>query len=380
MIRTQAHLGFISALLALLMLLGGMTAANAHEIRPSIASLAFQNDGTYSLSIDTNVEALIARIGGEHDDTDNAPTAEQYNRLRGLAPAELEAEFKKFAVDWLKSGILKFGDQVADLTVEDITIPEIGDVEAPRDTIVVLRGALTGGARQFVWSWPQESGASVLRVERPGQELQAQFFDAGEVSEAFDIGVAAPRSFMAKSWDYLVIGYTHILPKGLDHILFVLGLFLLATTWRPLIWQVTAFTLAHSVTLGLGLYGVVNISPSIVEPLIALSIVYVAVENVLTNKLHAWRPLIVFGFGLLHGLGFAGILTEIGMPRSDFVLGLVSFNVGVELGQLTVILLAWLAVGWAMKKDWYRQRIVIPASLLIAAIGAYWFLERTILS
>ncbi len=133
----------------------------------------------------------------------------------------------------------------------------------------------------------------------------------------------------------------------------------------------------HSVTLALGLYGVVNISPSIVEPLIALSIVYVAVENIFTSKLHAWRPIVVFMFGLLHGLGFAGILTEIGLPRSDFLLGLVTFNIGVELGQLTVIALAFVFVGWFANRPGYRNAITIPASCAIAAIGAWWFVERT---
>ena len=102
-------------------------------------------------------------------------------------------------------------------------------------------------------------------------------------------------------------------------------------------------------------------------------------ENIFTQKLHVWRPIIVFVFGLLHGLGFAGILTEIGLPPSDFILGLIAFNVGVEFGQLAVIALAFLVVGWFVNKPWYRSRVVIPASLAIAAMGAFWFVERTFL-
>ena len=111
----------------------------------------------------------------------------------------------------------------------------------------------------------------------------------------------------------------------------------------------------------------------------SLSIVYVAVENLFTSKLHPWRPVIVFAFGLLHGLGFAGILTEIGLPPSDFILGLIAFNVGVELGQLAVIALAFLAVGWFINQSWYRARVVVPASLAIAAMGAWWCVERVFL-
>ncbi len=142
----------------------------------------------------------------------------------------------------------------------------------------------------------------------------------------------------------------------------------------------TAFTLAHTVTLALGLLQIVSLPPSIVEPLIAASIVYVAIENTLVNKLHRWRPVIVFGFGLLHGLGFAGVLGAIGLPTNAFVTGLIAFNVGVELGQLTVIALAYLAVGlWCGKANWYRRLVVVPSSLVIAAIGFWWMIERTLL-
>ena len=120
----------------------------------------------------------------------------------------------------------------------------------------------------------------------------------------------------------------------------MVGLFLLGTRWRPLLLQVTLFTIAHSVTLGLSMLGIVSLPSSIVEPLIAFSIAYVAVENLFTTELSPWRGALVFLFGLLHGLGFAGVLGELGMPRGQFGLALVSFNVGVELGQLSVIALA----------------------------------------
>lgn len=176
---------------------------------------------------------------------------------------------------------------------------------------------------------------------------------------------------------YLKLGFTHILPRGLDHVLFVLGIFLLCVRLRPVLWQVSAFTLAHTITLALTIYGVVSLPARIVEPLIALSIVYVAVENVFTAKLHAWRPLVVFCFGLLHGMGFAGVLSEIGLPRSEFVPALLSFNAGVEGGQLMVILVAFLLIGAPFRdKPWYRRRIVIPGSLLIAAVGLYWTVTR----
>ncbi len=178
---------------------------------------------------------------------------------------------------------------------------------------------------------------------------------------------------------YLNFGFEHILPKGLDHILFVLALFLLSIKFSYLLWQVTAFTIAHSITLGLSIYGYVSLSSAVVEPLIALSIVFVAFENLMTSRLNPWRPVVVFIFGLLHGLGFAGVLSELGLPREDFLTALVTFNVGVELGQLTVIGSAYLFLGWFISKTWYRKFVIFPASLVIAVTGAYWTIERVFL-
>ncbi len=176
---------------------------------------------------------------------------------------------------------------------------------------------------------------------------------------------------------YLQSGFTHIVPLGLDHILFVLSIFFLNPKLKPVIWQATAFTVAHSITLGLAMYGLITPPSYLIEPIIALSIFFVAIENIITDKLKPSRILIVFGFGLIHGMGFAGALSEVGLPHNQFFTSLITFNVGVELGQIAVILLAWLVVGkWFSSKPWYRQRIVIPASIIIAVISLYWTIER----
>jgi HupE/UreJ protein len=177
---------------------------------------------------------------------------------------------------------------------------------------------------------------------------------------------------------YLQLGFTHIIPLGLDHILFVLSLFLLNTKLKSIIWQATAFTVAHSITLGLAMYGVISTPSYIVEPIIALSIMFVAIENIITDKLKPTRVLIVFAFGLIHGLGFAGVLTELGLPQKQFLNALITFNIGVELGQISVILAAWLLFGkWFSQKPWYRKFIVNPLSALIAVIAFYWTIQRT---
>lgn len=177
---------------------------------------------------------------------------------------------------------------------------------------------------------------------------------------------------------YMKLGFEHIIPLGLDHILFVLSLFFLSHKLKTILWQATAFTVAHSITLGLAIYGVISPPAYIVEPVIALSIMFIAIENIISDKLRPSRILIVFAFGLIHGMGFASVLTELGLPQNQFLSSLLAFNIGVELGQITVILLAWiLIVNWFRQKTWYRERIVVPISAIIAIIALYWTVERT---
>ena len=177
---------------------------------------------------------------------------------------------------------------------------------------------------------------------------------------------------------YLQLGYTHILPKGLDHILFVLALFFASTRLKPLIWQISAFTLAHTLTLALATLGLVSLPASIVEPIIALSIAFVAMENLVFKDMTRWRPALVFGFGLFHGLGFAGVLSELGLPPGQLVPSLLSFNLGVELGQLTIIVACWLALHRFRDAAWYPW-LVRAVSVAIAGVALWWTVERVFL-
>jgi hydrogenase/urease accessory protein HupE len=207
---------------------------------------------------------------------------------------------------------------------------------------------------------------------------EGEWLEAGQTSTPIPLdSVNSPSGRTTIALRYLALGFTHIVPKGLDHTLFVLGIFLLSRRVRQVLAQVSAFTIAHSVTLALSIYGIVSVSPNIVEPLIAVSIAYVAIENIFMSELKPWRVALVFAFGLLHGMGFAGALKELGLPRSEFVTALITFNIGVEAGQLAVICTAFLAVGWYCgNRHWYRRLVVVPASAMIACTAVYWTVER----
>lgn len=240
-------------------------------------------------------------------------------------------------------------------------------------TGIRLTGAVPQGAKTFTWKYGWTFTAYSFQAG-----AKTIWLEGGQTSEPIELAQVATHSSRWRiAGQYLALGFTHILPYGLDHVLFVLGLYLLSSRTRSLLMQITAFTVAHSITLGLSMYGLLKVPSTIVETLIAVSIAYVAIENLFLSELKPWRIALVFCFGLLHGMGFAGVLTELGLPPSEFLTALLTFNVGVEAGQLAVIAIAFLAVGWHWsQRAWYRARVVVPASMLIACAAVYWTIER----
>jgi uncharacterized membrane protein len=179
------------------------------------------------------------------------------------------------------------------------------------------------------------------------------------------------------AWYYLKLGFAHIIPDGFDHILFIVALCLLSTKIKTIIWQATAFTVAHTITLALSMKNIIVAPADVVEPIIALSICFVALENLLISGLKPWRVILVFLFGLIHGMGFASSLNEIGLPRNQFYTSIVSFNVGVEVGQIAIIAFIFSTLVYFFgNKLWYKKVIVYPLSIAIALIAGFWTLER----
>ena len=418
--------------------------ATAHEVQPTIGDMEVVG-GQITFSLNGNFESLVAGIDLEGlTDTEAAPEAEVYDELRALEP---EAFAQRFTDDWdvlsSETTVLLDGSPVA-LTLTGIDVPAVGDVELVRQSTVTFVGEMPEGAETMQIEWPAQFGVLVLRqmgVENGWDGYLSGGAITDPVSLAGGDAMTAGEAFIR----FIPVGTEHIVPLGLDHILFVLGLFFLSTRMRPLLWQVTAFTAAHTVTLALSTLGYVNIPDEymwIVESIIAASIVYVAVENIFTDGLNPWRPAIIFGFGLLHGLGFASVLGDYGLPAGTEIPALLGFNIGVELGQLLCIAVAFMIVVSAIrlsedgKKNpfaaWvymaisiiivpvamipisamgpdaveaylpllflgaalsglcaascaverfetYRHIVAMPASIGIALIGAYWVIERVFL-
>lgn len=216
-----------------------------------------------------------------------------------------------------------------------------------------------------------------------GDRSMTRWLVTGQASPSFALNPAAGEGAAAEAENredapgptivrYIRFGFLHILPLGLDHVLFVLGLYLGTRGLKALLLFVSSFTVAHSTTLILSSFGAVRLAATVVEPLIVLSIAWVAIENLLFGQVRRYRAAVVFAFGLLHGLGFASALRELGLPPTHFLTALLSFNVGVELGQLAVIAAALLLTGRFRSRTWYRTAVVMPGSAAIAVLALLW--------
>lgn len=219
---------------------------------------------------------------------------------------------------------------------------------------------------------------SQIKYQKAGWVAACLFFIIPNLLSAHTVNYeVASLSPTGLAGYYIRLGFTHILPYGFDHILFILGIFFLNPNLRSVLWQATAFTVAHSITLALAATGTIHPLSSVIEPIIALSIAFIAIENIFITTLKWWRILIVFGFGLVHGMGFAGALAEIGLPENNLLSSIISFNVGVELGQIAIILLAnFVLIKWINNKQWYRSRFLVPASVCIAVFALWLTYER----
>ncbi len=254
----------------------------------------------------------------------------------------------------------------------NIDYPVVFTILIPGSHVSVTRWLEDGAHSSEPFAWAAQAPRGAATAGHGSVDDDAR---RGRTSHVDPDALPWPRQAVL----YLRLGFRHIVPEGVDHILFVLGLFFLGITWRKLLSQTTVFTIAHATTLFLSTYGIFTLPSRIVEPAIALSIAAIAMENVISPRLGPARLAVVFAFGLIHGLGFASSLSDIPFPKQDFLLALLSFNFGVDFGQLFVIAVAFAMVGWCRRKPWFRMRIAIPCSIAIAAIGTFWAIQRVLL-
>jgi uncharacterized membrane protein len=375
-----ALLGLFSAVLA------------AHSIPDIPVRGAFQTGGEAEISIEIN-----PRNWSESPKMALSLEQKEFLTYTSAQKEELLKQTKAFVATYLEFTLEPIGRVQPDFTWDFVA--ETGKPLMKMDDAVVARGRWKTKIPAGVTGWkvrslPGHKVATVFTNSVDGKEHpRFMVMFPGETSFTFDLtGLAAKpptgptpgsvgtHSTESGAWSnfssYFNQGFEHILPEGLDHILFVLGLFLLCRAWKPILLQVTTFTFAHTITLALATLGYVSAPADIVEPIIAASIAVIALENIFRPTYGKFRIILVFVFGLIHGLGFAQRLIDERIPSGSIVSSLLGFNLGVEFGQLAVIGLAIAATFWIKDEEKYRGWVVIPASTLIAVAGLFWAYQR----
>ena len=363
-------------------LLGG-GASLAHDFTITETTLLVRGDQRFQVDLICDLDALLLGAGSGHDpdelermirEMEPELRSQRIERLRQLflrrVRVRVDGERVPFRVVFpdREEGFVESGASAGYLGV---TARLVGEVPDDGSTVTFWASRAFAAVHLTAHVPGQSSTRSmVLQVAEESPPLPLTPGAASQLG-LVDPDGASTRDFM--SW--VQLGFVHILPAGTDHVLFVMALALGTRAWRPLILLVTTFTVSHSVTLALASLGVVPAGGRAVEIVIAASIVFLAIENLFEVKLGA-RLAVVFVFGLLHGLGFASVLSELLAPGSALGLALLGFNVGVELGQLLVVGLVFGALYHVREADWLQKRVVLPGSLAIAAIGLFWAVER----
>ena len=365
--------------LALIVAFMSISVSRSHEIRPAVIEIDISQPKFVNLKALANFEALMAGISSksgrilEHSDEDP-----NYEKFRSLSQTEFEQKVRFFLPALIAGLDLRLNGKKIALSVEKITVSKAQDKTLPRLTEVYIIGAKPENVRRLNWSLKSEFGTNIIRIKTNDTDpIKAYWLKNGE-NKNIIINKKPENSYFQAFSNFVNIGFVHIFPYGLDHVLFILGLYFLSTRIKLLVIQVTSFTVAHSITLALATFRAeFQIAPLVIEPLIAASIIFVAIENFFTDRLSKWRSIMIFAFGLVHGVGFSGVLRETDFSEIDLLVALAGFSIGVELGQILVICIAYLLVGcWFRRKWWYRRRIAQPCSLLIGIFGIFWLFQR----
>ncbi len=369
----------VRVFLLFLVWIGLMARSAAHQVES--VEFEFQNlDDQWRLLGEMDIAYMLP-------ETRKVPGGQPLSRETTMkAPPEELERIRRETENTLRS-LMRFtfsDDEIAwkiefpDFEKQPFSLPEEAADWALISTRVVMEKQSAPGELKIHWSGEEESELIVLTEE--GEEGKLVSVLPGNTVtlvkvEASGESVEVPQS-SAMSW--ILSGFHHVVPLGLDHMLFILGLFLMVPQWKPLLKQSLMFTLAHSVTLALSILGFISLPSKLVEILIAFSIAFIGVENLVSKKVGNLRLGLVLAFGLIHGMGFASVLAEKleGLPRQRLTVPLVSFNVGVELAQITVLCLAFLVL-WPLRK--WENKVQVLGSILVTCAGLGWMIERIFL-
>ena len=368
---------FRRLLLVWLLLFTGV--ATAHQIAEISMSLALEGDQVTAIA-DADAAYMLPEFRGDEDQE-----AKDLAWLREQGPEGWQKIARECDLYWRDCLHLKADGQdipwtlrIPELEKEAPSFLEEGDPEELPMLAVKIEATLPVGSTKLAIDWKEPFGVNLIVTTGEGEGAEVKPLVSGETAIVAERAATEvdmkPTETPFTGW--IKLGFVHILPEGTDHILFVLGLFLLVPKWKPLLQQTIVFTLAHSLSLAAAALGWVNIAPAFVELLIAASIAWIGIENFWAKEVGKGRLILVGIFGIVHGLGFAGWLSGKLPSQPDKLPGaLLGFNIGVELGQIALLAMAFAAFAWWGEKRFIWVKRI--GSAIVGLAGLILLVQRT---
>ena len=352
---------------------------SAHEIKPAIVEFN-KVKNQINIVLKFNAEAFLANIDASiYKETINFSNSIKYSELRLLPGETLKEKVFESRDQIINSIFIKTSKTQLNLKLVEINVLEEKNIEKVRFTKVYLKTDNKFIETPITFSTKKIFGPLIFKnfsnIDKDTDRPKSQWLKPG--NQTSELGILEVKT-NTTNFSILGIwnGILQIILYGFDHILFILGLFFFSHKLKPLLIQVTTFTIAHSITLIFGGLGYITISPHIIEVIIAASIIWIGFENLFRKKMKVSRIGVIFTFGLIHGLGFASMFKPKGLEGTDYYLNLLSFNIGIELGQLITLLPLIILIPLFNRLSWYRILIAMPASIIIALFGVEMFIDR----
>ena len=350
----------------------------AHEVRPAVGDLE-AGDGIVTLTLRLNAEAILAGVDlGQVINTDESEQGEDVDALRRLEPAALAVRLTARMAQILAPIELKAGTVPLRLDMVDVAPGALGNPELPRDTTLTLQAALPPGAQDVALFWPSRYGLLILRQQ--GVDEPYTGYLSGQWSDP--IGIAQPGAFWGAAKEHAALSVSHLAGQGLDHVFLALALALLALRPGVAAAQATALVLGAGLTPVLAWTGTGPVTVWTAEVLLAGGVLVLALDNLVGDRMRAWRLGLVAVLGLSHGAGMADTLHRLGVPPDSLSGALAGFHVTLALGQITVLAIALVVMGLALRQARGRARVPVRFGLgflCLAMLAGGYFVALPIL-
>jgi len=367
----------------------------AHDLERTMVSLTFARDGSFVLDVANDPNWLVLRLesfletapgptGPGPRTTPILAAGDRDARLRALAPVFIDRivlfvdgrEVRPRSIEYVPP----FDSRLNTALAQGRPAMQPTDIVPPSLAAFRLRGRVDPDAHILRWYYGMVVDPYPLTIHRADGRVMNEWIVAGDAwSRVEDLtGQFVRQTIFSVARQYIALGYARVIPNGLDHILFMVAVFLFGLRLRFVLRQMLTFSVSCATALALTAYGVVSAPPRGFGVFVALSVVHIAADNLAGTPLKRVRLAFVSACGLLHGIALASPLSNAGLASHELPLAILWFYVGIGAAELTIIAIASACVTWSRAQAWYHRRVVVPASVAIVGMGVYWTITRVI--